>query len=69
MTKIINSYHFNIYLGMLCTLGLTCSTSFAISTSTVESVVPDLDPHRNNNNTWTDELCLEHSSLSQGSPR
>lgn len=51
---------------MLCSFGFICSTSLVVGASTVESLIPNLDPYRNNNNYWTIGLCLKHSSISQG---
>lgn len=55
--------------GVLCSFGFISSTSLVNGTPTVESLIPDLDPHRNNNNSWTVGLCFEHSDTSQGASR
>lgn len=56
-------------LGVLRSFGFIRSTSLVVGASTVESLIPNLDPHRNNNNYWTFGLCLKHSSVSQSASR
>lgn len=52
--------------GVLCTAGVVRSTGFAAGPPAVESLVSDLDPHRDDNNSRTVELRAEYSSVSQG---
>lgn len=50
---------------MLCAFSFLRSASFALGTPTVESLIPNMDSHGNNNNAWSIKLCFEHSSISQ----
>lgn len=52
--------------GVLCTVGVVRSTGFAARPPAVESLVSDLDPHRDDINARSVELRLEHTGVSQG---
>lgn len=56
-------------LGVLCTFGFTGTTSLAISTPTAESLVPDLDSHRDRIDARAVKLCFQHSGVPQGASR
>lgn len=54
---------------VLRTFGSVRPSGFAVGASTVESFIPDLDPHRNNTDPRPVGLYFEHAVASQGASR